>query len=145
MLSAASKQHVDLSAYIPRSPKGKVVVTTRDSRVSEHLADQKKCITVPLLGEYEAVRLLQSKLSECSNCTEADTASLVKALDCLPLAITQAAAFISENYCTLRDYLKMLQASESEQIELLSEDLFDPRRPMNAPSSVVQTWSCHTT
>ena len=137
---SATSEGVALITYIPRSMKGKVIVTTRDDRVGERLADRKKCITVPLLGEYEAVRLLQSKLYECSNCTEADAASLVKALDCLPLAITQAAAFISENHCTLRNYLKMLQASEPEQMELLTEDLFDPRRPTNAPSSVVQTW-----
>src|SRR5947207_12526809 len=99
--SAASKQRVDLLAYIPRSPKGKVVVTTRDSRVSEHLADQKKCITVPLLAEHEAVCLLHSKLSRDSNCTDADIMILVKTLDCLLLAITQAAAFISKNYCTI--------------------------------------------
>jgi len=114
--SAASKQRVALSTYIPRSPNGKVVVTTRDSRVGERLTDRKKCITVPLLAEHEAVRLLYSKLSGDSNCTEADAAILVKTLDCLPLAITQAAAFISENYCTIEDYLEMLQASDSDQI-----------------------------
>ena len=100
---------------------------------------EKKCITVPLLAEHEAVRLLHSKLSEDSNCTEA-AAILVKTLDCLPLAITQAAAFISENHCTLGDYLEMLQASDADQIELLSKDLYDPRRDTDALSSVVRTW-----
>ena len=140
MPSAASKQRVTLSAYIPRSPKGKVVVTTRDSRVGVRLADRKKCITVPLLAEHEAVRLLHSKLSKDSNCTDADTMILVKTLDCLPLAITQAAAFISENYCTIGDYLEMLQSSDSDPIELLSKDFYDPRRDTDAPSSVVRTW-----
>src|SRR5436305_3088025 len=137
--SAASKR-VALSTSVPRSPKWKVVVTTRDSRVGERLTDRKKCITVPLLAEHEAVRLLYSKLSGYSNCTEADAAILVKTLDRLPLAITQAAAFISENYCTIRDYLEMLQSGDSDQIELLSKDLYDPRRDMDAPSSVVRTW-----
>src|SRR5436190_9798655 len=98
------------------------------------------CITVPLLTEHETVCLLYSKLARDSNCTEADAAILVKTLDCLPLAITQAAAFISENYCTIGDYLEMLQASDSDQIELLSKDLYDPRRDTDAPSSVVRTW-----
>ena len=86
------------------------------------------------------MRLLYSKLSGYSNCTEADAAILLKTLDCLPLAITQAAAFISENYCTIGDYLEMLQSSDSDQIELLSEDLYDPRRDADARSSVVRTW-----
>ena len=34
----------------------------------------------------------------------------------------------------------MLQASDSDQIELLSKDLYDPRRDTDAPSSVVRTW-----
>jgi len=102
-LSATSKR-VALSAYIPGSPKGKVIVTTRDSRVGERLAGRKKCITVPLLAVHEALRLLYFKLPVDSNCAEADAAILVKTLDCLPLAITQAAAFISENHCTLGDY-----------------------------------------
>src|SRR5437762_11590162 len=84
--------------------------------------------------------LLCSKLSRDSNCTEADAAILVKMLDYLPLAITQAAAFISENYCTIGDYLEMLQASGSNQIKLLSKDLYDPRRYTDALSSVVRTW-----
>ena len=71
---------------------------------------------------------------------DANALILVKTLDCLPLAITQAAAFISENYCTIGDYLGMLQTSDSDQIELLSEDIYDPRRDTDAPSSVVRTW-----
>jgi hypothetical protein len=57
----------------------------------------------------------------------------------VPLAITKAAAFISENHCTVADYLEALQASDSDEIELLNEDLPDPRRDLDAPS-FVRTW-----
>jgi len=138
--SAAGREHAFLSAYLPKSPKGKIVVTTRDTRVGERLTDRKKCIMVPLPAEKDAKILLRSKLSEAFDWVDADALSLVKALECLPLAITQAAAFVNENYCTLQDYIEMLRASESDQIELLNEDLYDPRRDMDAPNSVVQTW-----
>ena len=138
--SAVGREHAFLSAYLPKSPKGKIMITTRDTRVGERLTDRKKCIMVPLPQEKDAKILLRSKLSEAFNWVDADALSLVKTLDCLPLAITQAAAFVNENYCTLQDYIEMLQASESDQIELLNEDLYDPRRDMDAPNSVVQTW-----
>ena len=138
--SAVGREHTFLSAYLPKSPKGKIMVTTRDTRVGERLTDRKKCIMVPLPAEKDAKILLRSKLSEAFDWVDADALSLVKALDCLPLAITQAAAFINENYCTLQDYIEMLQSSESDQIELLNEDLYDPRRDMDAPNSAVQTW-----
>ena len=138
--SAAGREHAYLSAYLPKSPKGKIMVTTRDTRVGERLTDRKKCIMVPLPAEKDAKILLRSKLSEAFDWVDADALSLVKTLDCLPLAITQVAAFINENYCTLQDYIEMLRASESDQIELLNEDLYDPRRDMDAPNSVVQTW-----
>ena len=138
--SAVGREHAFLSAYLPKSPKGKIMITTRDTRVGERLTDRKKCIMVPLPQEKDAKILLRSKLSEAFDWVDADALSLVKTLDCLPLAITQAAAFVNENYCTLQDYIEMLQASESDQIELLNEDLYDPRRDMDAPNSVIQTW-----
>jgi hypothetical protein len=65
---------------------------------------------------------------------------LVETLAYLLLAITQAAAFISENHSTVADYLEALQASDSDEIELLNKDLPDPRRDLDAPSSVIRTW-----
>jgi hypothetical protein len=38
----------------------------------------------------------------------------LEALDFLPLAITQAAAFINEHDITLADYLELLQAGDSD-------------------------------
>ena len=138
--SVADRQQSSLSAYIPRSPNGNIIVTTRDMRVGERLTDRDKCIMVPPLTEQEAEHLLRSKLSEGHDWVEAEAASLVETLAYLPLAITQATAFISENHCTVADYLEALQASDSDEIELLNEDLPDPRRDLDAPSSVVRTW-----
>jgi hypothetical protein len=54
-------------------------------------------------------------------------ANLFDKLGCLPLAITQAAAFISENKITLAEYIEILQASDLDVADLLSEDLHDPK------------------
>jgi len=138
--SVTSKPVSSLATYIPRSPNGSVLVTTRDTRVGERLSDRDKCIMVPQLAKQDAEHLLGSKVSSNHGWSESDAAKLVKTLEYLPLAITQAAAFISENHCTVADYLKALQASDSDEIDMLNEDFPDPRRGIDRPSSVMRTW-----
>ena len=65
---------------------------------------------------------------------------LVEYLSSLSLAITQAAAFISENSITVSEYLEMLISSEDDLKELLSEHLEDPRRDWSSENSVIRTW-----
>ena len=115
----AGGQQSSLSAYIPRSPNGNIIVTTRDTRVGERLTDRDKCIIVPPLTEQEAERLLRSKLSDGHDWVEAKATSLVETLAYLPLAITQAAAFISENHCTVADYL-VSRRQKKKQPKVLS-------------------------
>ena len=61
-------------------------------------------------------------------------------LSSLPLAISQAAAFISENSVTVSEYLEMLVNDEEDLKELLSEHLEDPRRDWSSENSVLRTW-----
>jgi hypothetical protein len=58
----------------------------------------------------------------------------------LPLAITQAAAYISENDIPLEEYLEAFRADDSDVQDLLSEDLRDHRRGFESQSSVIRTW-----
>ena len=44
-------------------------------------------------------------------------------LDFLPLAITQAAAYISENEAAVADHLNLVWGSNSDMNDLLKEDL----------------------
>ncbi|KAF7510444.1 hypothetical protein GJ744_006723 [Endocarpon pusillum] len=139
-LSLEAEHRAPLVSYLPRNSKGSIIITTRDARVGERLSDREKSITVLPLVVQEAEHLLQSKLQQDAEWSEPDAAELLKLLDCLPLAITQAAAFISENRITVLKYTDILHASYSELTDLLSEDLQDPRRDLDAPSSVIRTW-----
>jgi hypothetical protein len=66
--------------------------------------------------------------------------TLVKELENLPLAITQAAAFISENGLTLNEYLEAFLSDDSEIVDLLSEESGDVRRDFQIGNSVMKTW-----
>jgi hypothetical protein len=99
--------------YLPRSLKGSIIITTRDARLGERLADMEKPIVVPPLAIQEAERLLRSKLPQDYELGDIDAVDLLNTLGCLPLAITQAAAFISENSITPAEYIEAFQANDS--------------------------------
>jgi hypothetical protein len=133
-------QPVLLARYLPRSSNGSIIITTRDTRVGERLVNREKSILVSLFDEKKARLLLCSKLSEKKDLIEEDILELLKILGYLPLAITQAAAFINENYISLAKYINMLRADDSELAILLNKSLPDNRRDDEASNSVLQTW-----
>ena len=86
-----------LAQYLPRSAHGSTLITTRDRRVGERFAEQDKLIVVSPLDMADATSMLRSRLPSYPNWITAEVAELLEILQCLPLAITQAASFISEN------------------------------------------------
>ncbi|KAF8246080.1 hypothetical protein K440DRAFT_554061 [Wilcoxina mikolae CBS 423.85] len=129
-----------LSSFLPRSSNGSTIVTTRDKRVGQKLSNNGKPISVLPFALSDAKSLLRPKLSSDDKWCEPEATELLRALEFLPLAITQAAAFINENDITTAKYLELLQGSDLETTHLLEEDLFDPGRDRDIRNSVFQTW-----
>ena len=128
------------STYIPPSERGLIIITTRDRRVGERLAHRQQPIFVQPLTNTDAKHLLWRKLPEPADLGEADCDEFLEALDYLPLAITQATSFISENGITLTEYLNLLRAGDSDTIDILKEDLPDPGRDRETQNSIYRTW-----
>lgn len=138
--SAASEQTSPLVKYLPRSSNGLMLITTRDKRMGERLAEREKAIVVLPMARPESEALLRSKVAEERSCDKNKAGELVEVLEYLPLAITQAAAYISENDIPIREYLDAFHANDSEIQDLLNEDLPDHRRDFDSQSSVIRTW-----
>lgn len=136
-------QSVPLASYLPQSSSGFVLVTTRDSRLGRRLTNNHPILVLPLELQ-EARQLLRSKLpdrkAEVKDLADEDDDKLLHELEGLPLAITQAAAFISENSISVAEYVSMLQQDDSELATLLDQNIPDLRRDPEASSSVLQTW-----
>ncbi|KAF2730361.1 kinesin light chain [Polyplosphaeria fusca] len=66
--------------------------------------------------------------------------NVVSKITHLPLAIVQAAAFINENAITLAEYAVLLDDTEQNRIELLSEDFTDEGRYLDSKNPVATTW-----
>jgi Tfp pilus assembly protein PilF len=140
MSSVGSEQTAPLVNYLPRSPNGSTLITTRDKRVGERLTNRERAVIVLPMAEPEAERLLLSKVAQEGNLDKAKSGELLKVLGNLPLAITQAAAYIDENNITIEEYLEALCSEDSEIQDLLSEDLTDLRRDFQSQNSVIRTW-----
>jgi tetratricopeptide (TPR) repeat protein len=64
---------------------------------------------------------------------------LIHKLDRLPLAISQAAAYIRRTSTTIQDYVEKLK-KEKRRWKLLEESKFDRHRRPNVPNSIMKTW-----
>ncbi|KFG80287.1 hypothetical protein MANI_027426 [Metarhizium anisopliae] len=95
--------------------------------------------------ESDAVLLFRSYLvsgnmSDFNDYLELNCLKLVKALEYMPLAITQAAAYIRNNGVSLDEYLKILHKSDEELSSLMDEEEKDSRRDFQSNCSIFRTW-----
>lgn len=139
-VATQEQQHSkSLARYLPQSSSGSILITTRDKRVGEQLAGRERPIEILPMDAADSMQLLRSRMAE-DDWSDTEAMELIEELACLPLAITQAAAFISENGLTLSEYRELLETGDEELKDLLSEDLQDPRRDLDTENSVMRTW-----
>ena len=133
-------QRHDIAEWLPRSLHGSILVTTRDRRLGERLADRGKPFLIEPMETSAAEQLFRSRVSV--NESEDDRAlhELLDLLGHLPLAITQAAAFISENDITSTAYLTAIRDNSNQVQVMFNQDLGDHRRYSESGCSILSTW-----
>ena len=125
--------------YLPRDSNGLTLITTRDKRVGCRLRCHRS-ITVQPMSPGEAKELLQSHLDAQINASDDDLSEVAKSMDYIPMAITQAIAFMNENSTTPAQYLSKLRSDDSELQHLLEDDdVGDLRRDAQSRHSVIRT------
>lgn len=139
----SSMSTVPLANYLPRGNHGSILITTRNNQLGKVLSKgRKRPIDVPIFGSEDAVALLRSKTCEDDDeeVTDEDAIELTRSLDHLPLAITQAAAFLDKNELSVAEYLYLVRSSRAETSELLARENPDSSRDPDIQNSVFQTW-----
>lgn len=126
----------ELSTWLPKSNDGRILITTRDRRVGQRLVG-KPPICVPKMSLSHAQSLLTSKVHNGQTGTEGEQRELIELLDALPLAITQAAAYINENDTNITTYLKLLRENTCTMMEFEMEDSI---RDCATQNSLFRTW-----
>lgn len=82
-----------LVSFLPQTPNGRILVTSRNLLAGKTLVRmQHNIIRVEPMNEKDAMKLLQTRIP-FGGSTELEARALVRALECIPLAITQAAAY----------------------------------------------------
>ncbi|KAK1573934.1 P-loop containing nucleoside triphosphate hydrolase protein [Colletotrichum navitas] len=139
--SMASTTRQPLASFLPQSINGKILVTSRSRDVAERLTGSSwNVLSINAMDEDQAHQLLRNKLQEAHD--EEVAAELLQALEYMPLAITQAAAYILRRAPRMSPstYLADFRKSEKKKASLLHRNMGDLRRDPSASNSIVTTW-----
>lgn len=127
---------LNLLLYLPQTPHGSILITSSNRDAAYRLTNSvESIIDVPLMNAELAMSLLSNKLPEDQRSLDGRL-ELVDLLDRLPLAITQASAFISMRKTSISQYIKYFL----ENAAILLEDMGDIRRDPTMKHSVILTW-----
>ena len=126
---------------LPESSNGSVLITSRSREAAfELVGEDEKILKVKPMSERYALALFRKKLKGEDN--EGEVLELLRNLDYMPLAISQAAAYIRQQAprVTVSKYLKDFRRSEKDRASLLNNAVRDRRRDGKASNSVLATW-----
>lgn len=125
--------------YLPDSDNGMVLFTTRSREVA--LALRSDMVELKEMTEDEAESLLEKSLIEKDLLKDRNgVKTLLRELTYLPLAITQAAAYLDRNRITITKYMELLKGTEQELVALMSREFPDATRHPGSRHAVATTW-----
>ncbi|CAG8357010.1 unnamed protein product, partial [Penicillium salamii] len=129
-----------LLEYVPRSRNGSIIITSRTREVALKMVHHSDLIEVKPMEKFEALELLHRKLEQPGESQE--SRHLVNALECMPLAIVQAASYIRNRAprSSVSQYLKDFLGSDREATKLLKKEAGHLYRDWEAKNSIFVTW-----
>ncbi|GIJ92163.1 hypothetical protein Asppvi_011139 [Aspergillus pseudoviridinutans] len=129
-----------LEDFLPQSELGHILFTTRNRQLAVELTSS-NIIPIPDVDKHTALKILERSLVDKGLLQDHPTAvAILDKLAFLPLAITQASAYINKNGLSLSTYSALLHEHEPEVVELLSEDFNDEGRYKDLQNPVITTW-----
>jgi hypothetical protein len=127
----ASGRNEPLADYLPQALNGSILITSRNKMAAQNLVGcYGNIIAVEPMSTDNALTLLQTRI-KIDQSSKNSARALVEALECIPLAITQAGAYIANRLpqITISTYLEYFQQSKSNQEKLMNyKDNEDLRR-----------------
>ncbi|KAK6429383.1 hypothetical protein LTR95_014469 [Oleoguttula sp. CCFEE 5521] len=130
-----------LLANLTTCSHGSILVTTRSTKAAEKVVEfESSIVNVDPMNDAQSMLLLQTKVGR--HCSDGEAARLASALEHMPLAMAQAAAYIKKKLPrrTVQQYLDELEKSDKSFLKELKRDEGDSRRHEEAHNSVILTW-----
>lgn len=139
LFCGSSHAPTGLDRYLPQSKSGRVLFTTRLYDVASLVADE--VIELHEMSLLEARTLIEKSITR-RDLLEDDTSmtQLIRELTYLPLAITQAAAYLERNRVSIKRYLELLRNTEKVTAGPLGRELPDRTRYEGSRNAVATTW-----
>ena len=127
------------SQSIPRCEQGCLLFTTRTSDMAYDLATPATPVAVDVMNEEEGIRLLKSRLpNEVAD--DVLYLELLQELDYIPLAITQAIAYMIKRRRSVSQYLEQYRSNEETRTRLISYEVSEHGRQERSFESIAKTW-----
>lgn len=128
-----------LLACLTQSRNGSIL-TTRTKSVGLQLAEESDIIPIEPMDDSHALALLEKKLGKQIN--RDDTIKLAAALEFMPLAIVQAAAYIRQRVprYSVRQYVEEFYKNDKRKTSFLNHKAGHLRRDQEAKNSIIITW-----
>ncbi|KAK5690838.1 hypothetical protein LTR97_011999 [Elasticomyces elasticus] len=135
-----AKGETGLLSFLPKSSLGSIVYTTRSREIAQSLA-RNDVVKVSRMGLDEATEMLRLALDHDTLTNEQKiTEALLEELECLPLAITQAASYMNCTNTSLSGYLDLLKGSEDDLAFVMGQEMRDSTRYEHSTSAIATTW-----
>jgi tetratricopeptide (TPR) repeat protein len=136
-------ENQNLYKYVPCTSQGTVLWTSRDAHITGTLVGACRSIQVRSMAIDEATTLLATARGDLPIPDEAGVDGLLEELQCLPLAVSQAGAYMRRMSMTAEEYLSRLKQGNSRWEVLKVSDIDRHRRP-EVSNSVLETWRIST-
>jgi hypothetical protein len=139
--TGSASAELSLYDYIPRCATGAVLWTSCDERIIGTLTGAQKGVQVGRMTVEEATELLEHTRNKPISDDEAEEAAkLLKELQWLPLAISQAGAYLRRTSTPISGYLSRLVEGK-ERWKVLKITQPDQYRRPGVPNSILETWT----
>ncbi|KAI0459912.1 P-loop containing nucleoside triphosphate hydrolase protein [Xylaria acuta] len=136
--SSTSESKLNLKAFIPWGPTGTILWTSRDRQIEGSLVAARRAINIVQMTFEEAETLLDKIKNETAKEYEHYAVKkLLTELGFLPLAVSQAAAYMRRTSTSVEDYLSLIRSSKGR---ILGRSEHDQHRREQVSNSVLETW-----
>ncbi|KAJ5092783.1 P-loop containing nucleoside triphosphate hydrolase protein [Penicillium angulare] len=140
--AASSTQGRSIWSHFSQSLSGTIIITSRSKRAVLKLVEDRDIIQVKPMDQSSAISLFGKKLGTEMESNREDVNQLVKALEFMPLALVQAAAYIKRRAPrqSVGQYLASFQNNDRQKISLLHYEEGHLRRDQEAKNSILTAW-----
>ncbi|KLU89782.1 hypothetical protein MAPG_08751 [Magnaporthiopsis poae ATCC 64411] len=128
-----------INDYLPQSSGGRILFTTRSRKVAASVA-RNNIVDLSEMSRGEAREFLEKSSVEPSLPPDDTVHEFLQELAHLPLAITQAAAYMNENQVSIAEYLGIFRNTDRDKVELLAAEFTDNTRYKETQNVVATTW-----